>query len=1457
MLAVVAFIAVYTRIYALPGNILTDIPSSVAIDNRTFTSENPMVILEIVPDVSMGTLGYIVGGENNPVSCEDVRSLQDNVTSQEFEEIKKIWNNKVSYLAGGSADADVLTDKIEGFQDRNLFGNAVYGNSCMSDKIKVVVVSPAALTLKEDENGKTNFYDAVTKQSYDPTMIYIHDGRDGADEVYNKMAEYNSRYKLGLKYNAGTQEDFSVSNNLRGDVAYEIYLRAAKEKKTALMVDGTSVNNSPAEGDNISKLMLLTRAVKQDVFVQMFSQEKDENGNDTGHFTGYGLDVTGTVEVGETQWDLYFEGTSEASVGTILQGTCYTWGCTDTKSPETYVSDEKYVHTIEKKKVVWNNAGVFFGTDLVYRYQKGGNYVHVHNDPQDVSNASWEIKINDEERGEQVDSAYPFFQPSMGNLYLAGKILQWNGDQAFENSLLTGKQNAKDYDYSSDGSGLYATDFYKVSDADGNMKNSDVVEYILGGEPDFEVIKKIDVLEIDPAGEAKYSSDNDDTGFQMAQRIAEFFGVYFAEMTKDNYKDYVNVKSIASNGFIGLQGNLYDSYDLIIVSDNNTAAGIKTDNVDVYSSMGESMKLDVTYSGREETAALSGNDFTEKALQKLMAYIDTGKPVLIADSIYNYNSADNDTRVYRLSKAALQAEGKDISNVVCEPADDSNISQKLIYVTKPHFTVDAKFTCTHGTDGIIDTDNAFAADDLDNFVFSGKIEDYKSESADSYYLELALDKDGNGMYTTNQTDDTGYEIVFKGEVRVNNDGSFTTPVIDVPATLRGYIRYKARMSKDRSFKQTSSYENAFVIKYDSKQTVKVLQIQPQDPSGRNDTTFSMDSDAFKNKFKAISDVIGVELDITSVTVTEFQEMYNDITYDSENGDYFDLSKNLLKDYKMVVIGFADDFLNCDIESESALNNLVDYAEQGNAVLFAHDTVTFSAYSDSTVQNGENKKSMDADTYKAAYNISSRFRDIVGMDKYGVSVGSLTTDKEHQGFSNMYLMRWAKLAKDGSSYPMYGGMGDKPVSSIITTDTVTQLNAGQVTEFPYKVEETISVAKTHSQYYQLDLESQNTEEVAEGKKDYSDSYDDVVVWYTLSGNGKGNIIDIADTSLTTNITGWELDGEVYRALAEPVSKDSEGIPVDGGYFTFIPSVDGELTMQFYGGDSNSIKYYFVAADGSVNSSVTAKKKSTAKKTYDVKTGVTYYIYSETGETNIKSFRFRSELEGGGYLEWKDAITDSLNTAGSNGTAVVPSALSRGEATSIYYDLAGQDALNNYYIYSKGNITYSGAGHSDMTGDAELELFVNTVVKALAAGNNPPQVTVQDAVKKTEGMYEQYVRAGEENLTVKFTPYDTDMGIGHGAFASGMIYWDVDKDGIYNQKKDIELNSYGKGELRNLTQSAYTLTADNLAVKYDGMTLDEALKKDSIVIGIVVKDKASSGQSAMASVNMIYRDLFKLE
>lgn len=1446
VLAVTFIIVAYSRIFAVAGNTLTDIPDIVTIDNRTYTKENPMIIMEIVPDLSLGTLGYLVGDDSNPVLAEDIQKLKGVVSDEEFNKVLSTWNTQVNNIILNTDNYGVMTDLstdklVEAFEDRNLFANAIYNNSSMSDKMKVVVVCPKDLTLQENEDGTTSFFDANTNQTYDPGLIYIHRDRLDSKLIYNGMADYNEKYNLGLKYEKTVSTDFEYenitdgSNNLRADVAVEIYLRAAKEKTCALITDATLVKDNPQNGDNISKLILATASARSDVFVNIFAKNKEvsEEVIYTGHYEENGLDISGKMVVGDWNWDIYYEGSTEGNISEVYGATCNYDGCNERKETEYNV---KYRHIIKNPQLVWSKA-MFSTTELGLSYNASGYYYHNH----DTQNPIWELKVTNEWSGGPKYDLFP--NASGGPVYVSGKILNINGQQGIEYILNS----------TADGSGNnVSADFDKIESNNGIYKYSDMVEFILGGTPTYQNIKKINVLEIDPAGETKYSSTDAAIGYAKAKEIASFFKVSFGEMNESNYKDYVNVKSIASNGFIGLQEDLASTYDLIIVTDYNTVNGIKTQNVEVYSSKGETMNLDVTYDGRETTAALSGNDFTEKALNKLMTYIDTGKPMVIASSIYN-NKAETDVNVYKLSKAKLEYNGKDLSNVICEPDTESKISKGLTYKNTPSFTADDKFLCKYTDTGYIDVAGAFTKNDLKNFTFSGTITDYNKDAGKTYYLELSLDKNGNGLYTAQEDDDTGYEIVFSGAVTVNENCEFTTGKIDIPDTLKGYIRWRARISNDSDFKLASSVENAFVIKYEKKETVKVLQINPED-----EVTFSMGDDAFKNKFAAISEVIGVELNVDVKKVSEFVDMYKGLSYNAEAGDYF-TSNNKLKEYKMVVIGFADDFSNEDITSEAAMNNLVDFAEKGNAVLFAHDTITFSAYSDSTVQNGENKKTANGVKYEAAKNITINFRYMAGMDKYDVSVGSLKTETLQQGFSNMYLMRWAKL--NDKKYPMYGGMSESSVEKVITTDTVTRLNVGQVTDYPYKIEETINVADTHAQYYQIDLESQSNTINSDGTKDYSDTDEDIVVWYTLGGNVKKQTTDdtsneISDSVLKTNLTGWN-----YKNYND--SKSANYVSVSGSttnIIEFTPAVDGKIKIQACGDTHGNIKYVISSSNNTVNESFNAGKKNTQEKEIDVKAGVTYYLRSEMGKAYVKLIQFTQLGDTEKYLKWSDDFSSNLNNP-VNG-CVIPTetkgiADQDDNSSSVYYSLAGQDALNNYYIYSKGNITYSGAGHSNMNGDAELELFVNTVVKALESGNTPPEVTVQDAVSTGAGTYEQYVRDGQENVTIKFTPSDVDMGIGNGAFASGLIYWDVDNNGTYDETKDIVLESYEDGELRNRTQMVYKFTEENLLQKYNDIDLKTAIRNGTASIGIIVQDKASAGQVAQAHVKLVFRDLFKLE
>ena len=66
--------------------------------------------------------------------------------------------------------------------------------------------------------------------------------------------------------------------------------------------------------------------------------------------------------------------------------------------------------------------------------------------------------------------------------------------------------------------------------------------------------------------------------------------------------------------------------------------------------------------------------------------------------------------------------------------------------------------------------------------------------------------------------------------------------------------------------------------------------------------------------------------------------------------------------------------------------------------------------------------------------------------------------------------------------------------------------------------------------------------------------------------------------------------------------------------------------------------------------------------------------------------------------------------------------RGNGKSDTYGVSPNDASNNYYIYSKDNIFYSGVGHSKVAGDMEAKLFINTMIGAYRVSYEPPIVEV---------------------------------------------------------------------------------------------------------------------------------------
>jgi uncharacterized protein YjdB len=78
----------------------------------------------------------------------------------------------------------------------------------------------------------------------------------------------------------------------------------------------------------------------------------------------------------------------------------------------------------------------------------------------------------------------------------------------------------------------------------------------------------------------------------------------------------------------------------------------------------------------------------------------------------------------------------------------------------------------------------------------------------------------------------------------------------------------------------------------------------------------------------------------------------------------------------------------------------------------------------------------------------------------------------------------------------------------------------------------------------------------------------------------------------------------------------------------------------------------------------------------------------------------------------------------------------ESVIPWYNITGgtrdtDDSWNHYYTYSKGNVTYSGTGHTNQNfPDSEQKLFVNTMYRAFLGANHAPELTVYTPKDKSK-------------------------------------------------------------------------------------------------------------------------------
>lgn len=206
---------------------------------------------------------------------------------------------------------------------------------------------------------------------------------------------------------------------------------------------------------------------------------------------------------------------------------------------------------------------------------------------------------------------------------------------------------------------------------------------------------------------------------------------------------------------------------------------------------------------------------------------------------------------------------------------------------------------------------------------------------------------------------------------------------------------------------------------------------------------------------------------------------------------------------------------------------------------------------------------------------------------------------------------------------------------------------------------------------------------------------------------------------------------------------------------------------------------------------------------------------------------------------------------------------------YYDVNAKDGQNQYYIYSKGSVTYTGAGHSKIgESQDELKLFINTIIKTITAKNNKPSIEVTNGSLAGAGYYNIYSDTPDD-YELKFKVTDNDLTTldsvdgryeDLGRYKSGQVVWDKDKDGIIDPEDVVlevygELSPTGKILYNGVVNTIDVMNNPNLSEEDKNEIRRQISEESGIEFIIQATDSRDETSSARAKITL--KPLFNLD
>lgn len=499
---------------------------------------------------------------------------------------------------------------------------------------------------------------------------------------------------------------------------------------------------------------------------------------------------------------------------------------------------------------------------------------------------------------------------------------------------------------------------------------------------------------------------------------------------------------------------------------------------------------------------------------------------------------------------------------------------------------------------------------------------------------------------------------------------------------------------------------------------------------------------------------------------------------------------LRQNYDVIVIGFMDDYAGDYTDfSQNAVNDLITFTQKtdvkdadGNdlpagSVLMTHDNMT--AFADGS----------------HALNLTSTLRQYAGLNGYtNLTMDASTSTSRYPKYTATDNKRYFltnvstnSLEKDVDTYTalaaMYGTRNltipalDQPWQS--GTDSwfdseFWNFLASDPSDWRKGLGVTVPAADRASLVTVGDVVN-----YVDSKKASGPTFD-------LSKNSS-----LTGTAWNTAVTKWGAKTtytNAGRTFVPMGFTDTYNVYRSGGYGQSIRYMYAELEMQ------EAIKYN-IQLGGPLN--VTGSSKAT-QVNRGVVTTYPFYIASDLRVSNTHGQAYALDLENQDVAVWYTLAGDNQSEAGKAGGTNY----SLMKQNSSLFAASPKDGMDNYYIYSIGNIVYCGAGHSLITGymrdnNDERRLFLNVLINMAKHSTRRPEVLDDDEIqlydpdgetKAPGNVVKQTATDGyyiEQTSEIDYPEFGFKLKKNDGEIIQSLeVFYDLD----YNGTKDESQNVY---------------------------------------------------------------------